>query len=73
MTDDNVLKTGVIKSYVNDRGYGFITNDDGTGDIFVHLNQLRESDLDNLNKGEKVSFKIKKKGNKSFAADIKLL
>jgi CspA family cold shock protein len=73
MTDDIVLKTGVIKSYVNDRGYGFITNDDGTGDIFVHLNQLRESDLDNLNKGEKVSFKIKKKGNKSFAADIKLL
>ena len=73
MTDDNVLKTGVIKSYVNDRGYGFITNDDGTGDIFVHLNQLRESDLDNLNKGEKVSFKIKKKGSKSFAADIKLL
>ena len=73
MTDDNVLKTGVIKSYVNDRGYGFITNDDGTGDIFVHLNQLRESDLDNLNKGEKVSFKIKKKGSKSFTADIKLL
>ena len=73
MTDDNVLKTGVIKSYVNDRGYGFITNDDGTGDIFVHLNQLRESDLDNLNKGERVSFKIKKKGSKSFATDIKLI
>ena len=56
MTDDIVLKTGIIKSYVNDRGYGFINNDDGSGDIFIHLNQLRESGLDNLNKGEKNQF-----------------
>jgi CspA family cold shock protein len=73
MTDDNELKIGIVKSYVNDRGYGFITNNDGSGDSFIHLNQLRESGLDNLNKGEKVSFKITKKGGKSFATDIKLV
>jgi CspA family cold shock protein len=73
MTDDNMLKTGIVKNYMKPNGYGFIANDDGTGDIFVHLNQLKESGLDNLNKGEKVSFKIKKKGTKSFAADIKLI
>ena len=73
MTDDNVLKTGIVKNYMNGNGYGFIANDDGTGDIFVHLNQLRETGLDNLNKGEKVSFKIKKKGGKSYATDIKLI
>jgi CspA family cold shock protein len=73
MTDDNVLKTGIVKNYMKPNGYGFITNDDGSGDIFIHLNQLKESGLDDLNKGEKVSFKIKKKSGKSFATDIKLL
>lgn len=73
MTDDNVLKTGIVKNYMKPNGYGFITNDDGSGDIFIHLNQLKESGLDDLNKGEKVSFKIKKKSGKSFATDIKLV
>ena len=73
MTDDNVLKTGIVKNYMKPNGYGFITTDDGSGDIFIHLNQLKESGLDDLNKGEKVSFKIKKKSGKSFATDIKLV
>ena len=41
--------------------YEFTQLDGKSRDIFVHLNQLKESGLDNLNKGEKVSFKIKKK------------
>ena len=67
------MQKGKVKWFDLNKGYGFIAPDDGTGDIFVHLNQLKESGLDNLNKGEKVSFKIKKKGTKSFAADIKLI
>jgi len=67
------MKTGVVKNYIPATRYGFITDDDGSGDIFVHLNQLKESGLNELNIGEKVSFKKQKKGNKSYASDIKLL
>ena len=36
MTDDNVLKTGVVKFYSLAAGYGFIVDDEtGGGDIFV--------------------------------------
>ena len=33
MTDDNMLKTGIVKNYMKPNGYGFIAPDDGTGDI----------------------------------------
>ena len=39
------MKTGVVKNYIPSTRYGFITDDDGSGDIFVHLNQLKESSL----------------------------
>ena len=60
------MKTGVVKNYIPSTRYGFITDDDGSGDIFVHFNQLKESGLNELNIGEKVSFKKQKKGNFSY-------
>ena len=41
------MKTGVVKNYIPATRYGFITDDDGSGDIFVHLNQLKENGLMN--------------------------
>ena len=73
MTDDKVLKTGIVKFYSPAGGYGFIVDDETKGDVFVHLNNLKESGLDELNKDNKVSFVQKKKGSRFYATDIKLL
>lgn len=39
---DGQVRTGRIKAYKEDRGFGFITPDDGGADIFFHITQVRE-------------------------------
>ncbi len=52
------MATGTIKKLVSDRGFGFITGDDGK-DYFFHRDGLDSSlDFDRLVGGEKVSFDI---------------
>jgi CspA family cold shock protein len=48
MTDDIVLKTGVVKFYSLAAGYGFIVDDETGTDVFVHIKQLKESCLNEL-------------------------
>ena len=73
MTDDKVLKTGIVKFYSPAGGYGFIVDDETGTDIFVHVENLKNSDLIELNKGDKVSFLQNKKGSRFYASQIKLL
>ena len=52
------MTTGTIKKVVSDRGFGFITAEDGK-DYFFHRDGLTSSlDFDRLNGGEKVSFEV---------------
>jgi len=52
------MSTGTVKKIVADRGFGFITADDGK-DYFFHRDGLDESlDFDRLNGGEKVTFEV---------------
>lgn len=73
MTEDNVTKSGLVKFYSLAAGYGFIVDDETGADIFVHLNNLKECGLNELNKDNKVSFIQNKKGARFYATDIKLL
>lgn len=70
---DIVLKTGVVKFYSPTAGYGFIVDDETGTDVFVHANSVKASDLNELRKGEEISFRYKKKGDKFYASQIKLL
>ena len=52
------MTTGTIKKVVSDRGFGFITAEDGK-DYFFHRNALAASlDFDRLIGGEKVEFQV---------------
>ena len=73
MTDCNALRTGIVKFYSLASGYGFIVDDETGNDVFVHVNNLKECGLDELNKDNKVSFVRNKKGFRFYATDIKLL
>ena len=48
------MQHGTVKFFREDKGYGFITRDNGR-DIFVHINDCEES-LDLLTKGQRVEF-----------------
>jgi CspA family cold shock protein len=52
------MSSGTIKKVVADRGFGFITAEDGK-DYFFHRNELDSTlDFDRLNGGERVSFDV---------------
>ncbi len=58
------MPTGTVKFFNSERGYGFITPDEGGRDIFVHVTAVEQAGLRALNEGQKVRFEIEpdKKG-----------
>ena len=51
-----MAQTGTVKFFNTSKGYGFISPDDGSKDIFVHISALEQSGIPGLNEGDKVSF-----------------
>lgn len=52
------LQTGTVKWFSGEKGYGFITQDDGGDDIFVHYSAIQTSGFRTLNEGDKVSYEV---------------
>lgn len=47
---------GIVKWFSDEKGYGFITPDDGATDLFVHYTNIQGEGFRTLNEGQKVSF-----------------
>ena len=64
------MPTGRVKWYDTEKGFGFLTRDDG-GDVFVHKAALPEG-VDELKPGQKVDFGIveSRKGNQALAVKL---
>ncbi len=52
------MTTGTVKFFNAAKGFGFITPNDGTKDVFVHISAVEGSDLGHLTDGQKVSFDV---------------
>lgn len=53
------MTTGTVKWFNADKGYGFITPDDGGKDLFVHHSEIKSGGgFATLNDGQKVEFEV---------------
>lgn len=50
------MDTGTVKFYNDQKGFGFITPDNGGKDVFVHATALERAGMRGLSEGQKVSF-----------------
>ncbi len=66
---------GKVKFYNPEKGYGFITPDDGGADIFVHISAVEQSGLGTLVEGQAISFDVEpdRKGKGPKAIQLVLL
>ena len=52
------MATGTVKWFSNDKGYGFITQDDGGKDVFVHHSAISGEGYKTLAEGAKVEYEV---------------
>ena len=52
------MSQGIVKWFNAEKGYGFIANDEGGDDIFVHFSAIQAEGYRKLKEGQKVSFEI---------------
>eukprot|EP01084_Bolivina_argentea_P180188 311285_1 len=54
---DSKVQTGTCKWFNSKKGYGFITPEDGSEDVFVHQTNVHAEGFRSLGEGETVEFK----------------
>ena len=70
------MSNGTVKWFNNEKGYGFIENDEGGNDVFVHFSSIQIDGFKTLKEGQKVTFDIEddpKNENKKRAANVQIV
>ncbi len=52
------MSKGTVKWFNSDKGYGFITPDDGGKDLFVHHSEIKSSGYATLEENQKVEYEV---------------
>ncbi len=52
------MSKGTVKWFSAKKGYGFISPDDGSNDLFVHHSDIQMSGYKSLDEGEKVEYEV---------------
>lgn len=62
------MSNGTVKFFNNSKGFGFITPEDGSKDVFVHANGL----IDEIDEGDKVSYEVEESPKGLNAINVKV-
>ena len=67
------MNNGTVKWFNADKGFGFITNDNGGDDVFVHFSAIQGTGYKTLEEGQKVTYDVEpdpKDSRKSRAVNV---
>jgi CspA family cold shock protein len=63
-----MVQEGTVKWFSEEKGYGFITPEDGSNDLFVHYSSIEGEGFKSLEEGAKVSYEATQ-GRKGMQAE----
>jgi CspA family cold shock protein len=66
------MPSGKVKWFNSQKGFGFIEQDAGGPDVFVHISAVEHAGLSGLNEGQRVTFDVATERGKKNAANLKL-
>ncbi|WDL97850.1 cold shock domain-containing protein [Alicyclobacillus sp. ALC3] len=61
---------GTVKWFSSEKGYGFITPEDGGNDVFVHFSAINSQGFRTLNEGDQVEFDVEEGQRGLQAANV---
>lgn len=67
------MNSGTVKWFNEEKGYGFISSNEGSGDVFVHFSAIIGDGFKTLREGQKVSYDVEtdpKNSNKMRAVNV---
>lgn len=67
------MATGTVKWFNMEKGYGFITPQDGGKDVFLHITAVQAAGLKSLNEGDRINYEIITERGKQAASNIQKL
>ena len=69
------MATGTVKFFNSQKGYGFIVQDNGGPDVFVHISAVERAGMHILNEAQKLSFDVQadRRSGKSAAENLQAI
>ena len=64
------MATGTVKFFNTQKGFGFITPNDGSKDVFVHISAVERAGMNTLMEGQKVSYEVVTERGKQAAGNL---
>ena len=65
------MVVGTVKWFNDQKGFGFITPDDGSPDVFAHFSEIQSDGFKSLTEGQKVEFEVEQGDKGPRASGIK--